>query len=106
MAIRTLTIFRPVLFCLLCAIALAITSGMVKGLYTEWNQHLLLMVAIAINYGLTILFTRWEKLQLKNVGVVANNATVKKVTAGFGIGLFMALLQAVFILLLGHFKIS
>jgi membrane protease YdiL (CAAX protease family) len=89
---------------LLCAIALATTSGMVKNFASEWNQHLLLIITIAITYSLTILFTKREKLPLKKVGVVVNKATAKKVAIGFGIGLFMTLLQPVFVLLLGHYK--
>lgn len=99
-------IIRPILFCLLCAIALATFSGMAKNFASEWNQHLLLIITIAITYGLTILFTKWGKIPLKKAGVVANKATAKKVAIGFGIGLFMTLLQPIFVLLLGHYKMS
>ena len=103
---RKWTIIRVVLFCLLCAIVLATISGLIKNLRTEWSQHLLLIITIVVTYTLTIFFTRWEKLQLKNVGVVPNKATFKKIVIGFGIGLFMALLQPAFILLFGHYKIA
>src|SRR6266498_778229 len=96
---RKLTIIRVVLFCLLCAIILATISGLIKDFHTEWNQHLLLIVTIAITYGFTILFVKWERLQLKDVGVIANNMTFKKVVIGFGIGLFMTMLQPAFVLL-------
>lgn len=103
---RKLTIIRVVLFCLLCAIILATISGLIKDFHTEWNQHLLLIVTIAITYGFTILFVKWERLQLKDVGVIANNMTFKKVVIGFGIGLFMTMLQPAFVLLFGHYKIA
>jgi membrane protease YdiL (CAAX protease family) len=103
---RSLTIIRVLVFCLLCAIALAIISGLVKNLHTEWNQHLLLIVTIAITYGLTILFVKWEKLSLKDVGVVAGNRSFKKVVIGVGIGLFMTILQPAIVLLFGHYKIA
>ncbi len=99
-----LTIFRVVLFCLLCAVVLAITSGLFKNVPSEWNQHLMLVVAIIITYALTLLFTKWEKIPLKNVGVVAGKSTLKKVLIGFAIGLIMTALQPVFVLLLGHYK--
>lgn len=99
-------IIRPILFCLLCAIALAAISGLIKNFPSELNQHLLLIITIAITYGLTILFTRWEKLPLEKVGVLANKTTSKKVVIGFGIGLLMTLLQPVIVLLLGHYKMS
>lgn len=101
-----LTLIRVVCFCLLCAIALAAFSGLTKGFLTEWKQHLLLIITIAITYGLTLLFVKWERLQLKDVGVVANNMTFKKVAIGFGIGLLMTLLQPAFVLLLGHYKMA
>jgi uncharacterized protein len=106
MANRKLTLIRVVLFCLLCAITLVAFSGLTKAFLTEWKQHLLLIVTIAITYGLTILFVKWERLQLKDVGVVANNMTFKKVAIGFGIGLFMTMLQPAFVLLFGHYKIA
>ncbi|MGN6801994.1 MAG: lysostaphin resistance A-like protein [Ginsengibacter sp.] len=106
MTYRKLTLIRVVLFCLLCAIALATFSGLTKNFLTEWKQHLLLIITIAFTYGLTIIFVKWEKLQLKDVGVVASNMTFKKVVIGFGIGLFMTLLQLAFVLLFGHYKIA
>lgn len=99
-------IIRPILFCLLCAIALATISGLVKNFPSEWNQHILLFITIIITYGLTLLFTRWEKLPLKKAGVVANKTTAKKVAIGFGIGLLMTALQPVIVLLSGHYKMS
>jgi len=106
MTYRKLTLIRVVLFCLLCAIALATFSGLTKNFLTEWKQHLLLIITIAITYGFTILFVKWERLQLKDVGVVASNMTFKKVVIGFGIGLLMTLLQLAFVLLSGHYKIA
>jgi membrane protease YdiL (CAAX protease family) len=101
-----LKVIRPILFCFISAIALATFSGTIKDFPSEWNQHLLLIVVIAITYGLTILFSRWEKLPLKMVGVVAHKSTLKKVVAGFVIGLLMASLQPLFIILLGNYKLS
>lgn len=105
MTYRKLTLIRVVLFCLLCAIVLATFSGLTKNFLTEWKQHLLLIITIAITYCFTILFVKWERLQLKDVGVVASNMTLKKVIIGFGIGLFMTLLQLAFVVLSGHYKI-
>ena len=102
--IKKLKIIRPVLFCLLCAITLAAISGLVKNFPSEWNQHLLLIITIGITYGLTMLFTSWEKIPLKKAGVVANKTTLKKVAIGFGIGLLMTLLQSGIVLLSGHYK--
>jgi CAAX protease family protein len=101
-----LKIIRPILFCLLCAIALATISGLTKNVPSDWNQHLLLIITIVITYGLTIWFTRWEKLPLKKAGVVANKTTPKKLAIGFGIGILMTALQPVIVSSLGHYKMS
>lgn len=91
---------------MLCAIALATISGLVKNLPSQWSQHLLLVIVIAITFGLTILFTRWEKLPLKKIGVVANKTSAKKILIGFAIGLVMTSLQPVIVLSLGHYSMS
>lgn len=106
MIYRKVTLIRVVFFCLLCAITLAIFSGLTKNFLTEWKQHLLLIITIAITYILTVFFTKWEKLDLKNVGVVPGKATFKKIVTGLGIGLFMTLLQLAFVLLSGHYKVT
>lgn len=101
-----LTIIRVVFFCLLCPIVFAAISGLTKNLQTEWKQHLLLIITIAIIFCLTIAFTKWEKLKLKDIGIIPNVATFKKVTTGFGIGLLMTFLQLVLVLVFGHYKIT
>lgn len=105
MADRKSTIIRVVVFCLLCAIILATLSALIKYLNTEWNQHLLLIISIAIACVFTILFVKWEGLQVKDVGVVANSKTIEKVVIGFGIGLSMTVLQLALVLILGHYKV-
>jgi membrane protease YdiL (CAAX protease family) len=103
---RKATLTRVVTFCLLCAIVLALFSGLTKNLHTEWRQHVFLVITIVITYGLAVIFTKWEKLPLKNVGIVPNKRTTGKIVIGFAIGLFMTLLQPAFVLLLGHFKLT
>lgn len=104
MANRKLTLIRVILFCLLCAVALAAFSGFTKNLSTEWKEHLLLLITIVVTYGLVIAFTKWEKLRPQDVGIVPNKNTLKKIAVGFGIGLLMTSLQPALVLLLGHYK--
>lgn len=101
-----MTFIRAVLFCLLCAIALAAFSPVTKTFSTDWKEHILLILAIIVTYGLVILFTRWEKLPLQDIGVVAGKTTFKKVITGFGIGILMTSLQPAFVLLSGHYKVT
>lgn len=97
---------KPILFCALSALALALTSGMVKDWPTHWNQHILLAITISITFILTLLFSKWDGFTLKQLGVVPTGATLKKVAIGFGIGLLLAMLQPIIILGLGHFTMS
>ena len=106
MSTRYQKIFRVLFFCLLCPIVLATISGITKNLITDWREHILFVIAIGITYSLTMVFTKWEKLKLKNVGIIPNKATFRRCIFGFGIGLFMTFLQLVFVLLFGHFTIS
>ncbi len=103
---RKLTLIRAVFFCLLCATTLAVFSPLTKSLTTEWGNHLLLIIAIIITYGLVILFTRWEKLRRQDVGIVPDKGTIKRIASGFVIGLLMTSLQPAIVLLLGHYRIS
>lgn len=103
---RNLTLIRVILFCLLCAATVALFSGVTKNLSSEWKEHLLLVIAIVVSYGLVIGFTKWEKLRPQDVGIVPNNSTFKKIAAGFGIGILMTALQPALVLLFGHYKIN
>lgn len=98
------TVVRAILFCLSCAATLATVSAVVKGLPNAWSQHLLLIIASAITFGITVLFVRWEKLKLSDVGVVPGRFTFKRLAIGFLIGMILAFLQSAFVLLCGHFK--
>jgi uncharacterized protein len=106
MSNQVLKITRPILFCLLCAITLATISGLTKSLSSQWKDHLMLIITVAITYCFTMLFAKWEKLPLKSVGVVPNRSTTKKLVIGFGIGILMALLHAIFVAGLGHYTMS
>jgi len=103
---RSLVITRVTFFCLLNAVVLAAVSGVTKGVSFAWKQQVILCVTISITFLLIMGFTKWEQLTLHEVGIVPHKSTVKKVGIGFGIGLLMALLQPVFIVLLGHYTIA
>ena len=66
----------------------------------------MLIITVAITYGFTMLFARWEKLPLQRVGVVPIRSTIKKLLIGFGIGVLMTSLHAVFVVGLGHYTLS
>lgn len=99
------TIGRSLLFCISCAAILAATSGMLKddGVFSSMVWPVALAAAGA--FILTLLFTRWGGLHLKDVGIVPGLRTVPRFLGGFAIGLVMAGLQLVFIWSSGHVSI-
>jgi uncharacterized protein len=92
------TLGRVLLFCLCCAIVLAVTSGLTKGMPKQWSQHLLILIAAIVTFGLTVLFVRWEGLKLKDVGAIPGKNTVTRFFGGFFLGSILAIFQAVLLL--------
>lgn len=95
------TFGRALLYCAACAFALALFSGIMKNLPTEWSQHLLLIITTVIAFILTILFTRWEGSTLSAVGVIPGRHTISRLLIGFLIGTGISLLQPALVMLSG-----
>jgi membrane protease YdiL (CAAX protease family) len=95
--IRTLmkirTILQAVLFCLLSAMTLAFCSYLVKPLPSSWSSHLMLGCSIAITFIITLLFTRWSGLSLREIGAAPGRDTLKKFFVAFTIGLLLPVIQ-------------
>ncbi len=103
--IRIYTLGRVLLFCLSCAIVLAIASRITQGVSKPYSEYLLLVVAGIITFGLTLLFVRWEELRLSDVGLVPSRRSIFRLGIGFLIGLFFASLQPVLVLFFGNVKL-
>jgi len=100
-----LTLGRVLLFCISCAVALAISSRLTKGMSSRWSQHLLVLIACIVTIGLTVLFVRWEGLRLSDVGVIPGRQSISRIGIGFIIGLLLALGHAALVMLFGHVKL-
>ncbi|NRF39459.1 CPBP family intramembrane glutamic endopeptidase [Pedobacter foliorum] len=100
------TLSRVLLFWVICMAFMAISSGLTKQLPLIWGQILTVSSAALGSFVLTILFCRWEGLQLKDVGVIPGVSTLSRVAIGFIIGLFLASLQVLLIALNGHLSIA
>src|ERR1700761_5252321 len=96
------TLVRVLLFCVGCAIILAVISRLTQGLLKPWSILILGLVSSLGALILTILFVRWEGLQLKDVGIVPGKNSLVRALAGFFIGLFLAVLQPLLVILTGH----
>jgi len=76
-----------------------------KFLPEYWSLLLTVTIAAIVTVGLTIIFVRWEKLQLKDVGVVPNSHSFSRLLIGFIAGLALPCLQTAMVLLTGHIKL-
>jgi membrane protease YdiL (CAAX protease family) len=98
------TLARVLLFCISCAVILAVISRLTQGLLKPWSILILGLVSSLGAFILTILFVRWEGLLLKDVGVVPVKSSLVRALTGFVIGLFLAILQPLLVLLTGHIR--
>jgi len=101
---RLYTLTRVLLFCFCSAVVLAIASGITKTVSSQWQQQVLLLIAIVVTFILTLLFTRWEKLTLHEIGVSFTSRSFPRICIGLAIGLAMAFLQPLLVLVFGHIK--
>ncbi len=100
------TLVRVILFCLFCAIILAIYSRLTQSIPKPWSEDLTIVLAVVTSFGLTLLFLRWEGLDLADVGLMPGQQTIPRICIGFAIGLLLASLQALPLLLFGHIKLA
>ena len=99
------TFVRVLLFCLGSAILLATVSRLTQGFPKAWADHLTIIVATILTFGLTLLFLRWEGLSLGDVGLIPGSQSIFRVATGFLIGLILAFLQVAGVMLFGHLKL-
>ena len=85
---------RVVLFVLACAFVLAATAPLTRALPGLWPDLVLGTVASLGAFGLTVLFVRWERLHLEDVGAAPAWRSLPRFALGFLIGLFLVALYA------------
>jgi membrane protease YdiL (CAAX protease family) len=101
-----LSTFVRVLFFYLCSLlVLMFTSGLTKSFSVKVADVLSVFLSSVLTFLLVYLFTRWEKLRLADVGVVPGKNTIERFIAGYVIGIFMAVLQALTVLDFGHLQL-
>jgi membrane protease YdiL (CAAX protease family) len=96
------TFGRVVLFCLCCTVTLAAASGITKSLAKPWDAFAALSAAILLVIGFTYLFSRWECVPLKDIGMVPGKYSLTRILLGFIIGFTMAGVQPLLLLLFSN----
>ncbi|MBV8391529.1 MAG: CPBP family intramembrane metalloprotease [Mucilaginibacter sp.] len=97
-------ILKAVLFWLSCAVALAASSGLTKSL-SGWASAIAIGTAGVIAFLLTILFCKWQKLTLKDVGVVPGGSTARHLLIGVIVGALMVAVQVIATIIPGYVKL-
>jgi uncharacterized protein len=99
------TLCSVLLFCLSCAVILAVSSGYTKKLSEPWSTIIPASCSVVGALGFTLLFARWERLKLSNTGVVPGKRSALHFAAGFIIGLFLVVLQISLLLIASHIQL-
>jgi uncharacterized protein len=100
------TLGRVLLFCLGCVVILVICSSLTKNLSFAINDHLSILSATILTFLLIILFLKWEKLKLTDVGIIPGKYSISRFFYGYIIGFCMAGMQAFSVLMYGHFQLK
>jgi membrane protease YdiL (CAAX protease family) len=100
------TLCRVLLFCILCAGALAFTSGLIGNVKGRWWQASFFIVAALISVILSKLFARWERIKMIDIGIIPDIKSLSKFFIGLGIGLVLAALQPALVLMAGHVNLT
>ena len=95
-------VLSVLLFCLSCAIILAIASMLTKEMPPAKSNILSVGIAFGFTLLLTIPFAKWEKLKLEQIGLIPNKGSINKLFIGLLMGSILATLQTVFVLMNGH----
>lgn len=96
------SVLKVLLFCLCCALILIICAPLTKDLPKPWSDILLGIVAATGVFVLTVVFSRWEKLTLNDIGVRPRKQTIPLFAGGFAIGLFLAITHALLVITFGR----
>jgi membrane protease YdiL (CAAX protease family) len=99
------SMLRVLLFCFCCALILILVSPLTSNFPKPWSELLLGTIAAILVFLLTIVFARWEKIQLWEIGVIPNRQTLAKFIGGLSIGLLLAFLHIMLVLAFTHSKL-
>jgi membrane protease YdiL (CAAX protease family) len=77
-----------------CAVMLATAAPVAARVSGMWSQFLTGALASIGAFALTVLFVRWDRLSLADVGAAINARSVARLTFGFLVGLLLVALWA------------
>ena len=93
---------RVLLFLICCALLLAITASLAIGQRSSLQALTIGSIASLGCLALTVLFVRWERLHLRDVGAMPNRNSLVLLGIGFACGLFLVALHSFLVGVAGH----
>jgi CAAX protease family protein len=102
---RYYTVIRVLIFYFLSVLILISLSYFSRYFPKEIADQLSIFIATIFTFLLMLLFIRWEKLELSDIGIAFSSKSTKRFIAGFVIGISMAVSQALIVLYLGHLQL-
>lgn len=103
---KSYTVGRVLLFSLSCAIILVFCSGLAQNIPFTFTDHLSILSAAMLTFLLILLFLKWEKLNLNEVGIIPGKYSISRFLCGYIIGFGMAASQALIVLIYGHVQLK
>lgn len=100
------TFWRVLLFCGSCAVILILCSSMTQNISANISDHISILSATVLTFILTLLFVKWEKLKLNDIGIIPDKHSIFRFLSGYAIGFCMAISQALIVIAFGHFQLK
>jgi membrane protease YdiL (CAAX protease family) len=100
------TVGRVLLFSLCCVIILILCSTSTKNISSKFTDHLSILSATILTFILILIFLKWEKLKLDDVGIMPGKHSIFRFLCGYTIGFGIAASQALIVLFYGHFQLK
>jgi|SRR6185437_6012712 len=100
----TKIVLRALLFLLLCPLGLAFIAPVARRATPLTGMLETGVIASILTFLLTILFLRWDRLRLRDVGTAMTSQSVSRLAFGFIVGIALVLLQEFFLYAGGHVR--
>jgi len=93
---------RVILFSIICPLILIVAGPLGRLVPSSGGPLLIGIVASLFTFALTLLFVRWEKIGLGDIGAGFSRQTAPRLLFGFAIGAAIVALQDIVIYSCGH----
>ncbi|MDC6364863.1 MULTISPECIES: CPBP family intramembrane glutamic endopeptidase [Flavobacteriaceae] len=100
------TLARVILFYACTLIVIILAEILSESAEVNIAGQLSMFIATILSFFLVVIFTRWEKLKLNDVGIVPSKKSAPRFSIGFGIGLSIAIMQVMITLSFGHLQLN